>query len=204
MFTNVYFTNLSPLFKNFKIIFFQKNTLNSEKYLATIFNSIQECQHGWSHSFRILWDLNFRLIKSNGSTTSTYALKPVNCLTKSKYILSKEGKVSFNQNFLNGHQIINFEQIKGNAFIGVQIYRGHFLVAQEYFNKKQTQLQLNTIISVLNQSLNQKMASSALENQSISSLDFDFIGIKNIYLSVENNKKNNLVNQLKVQKIESW
>lgn len=200
MFTDLHFTSLAPVSANdIRIAFFQKNVAPDLR-CGTVFKIIQKCQSGWSHTIRIPWDLSFRLVKPSGNTSPPYHLKTSYSLQKKKFLIWKEGIVTVQQSYGNGKQIIDFEQIKGNAFSSIQFYRGKFLIAELYFRGKYAQFQIDTIITVIENYGGNEMDQMTTENFNSTSLDLDFTGIKSIYLSV--NKQT--INKLVVHKTEQW
>ena len=200
MFTDIYFTNLIPFSKENRTVFFQKEAV-SKVPDSIIFKAIEKCNFGWSQSIRIWWDLSFKLVNSSGNTTYTYPLMTVTSLQRTKFFIWKEGTVSITQSYGNGNQIIDFEQIKGTAFTGVQVYRGKYLIAEQCFSGKQLQFQINTIISI-SQSYNKNdlQIIETKKNQDV--LNLDYVGLKEIHFSLESNKNKN--NKLIVRKTKKW
>lgn len=197
MFTDVYFTNLSLPFRQSAIVFFKKNT-DLENDFQRPYKIIQECQYGWTSKIRFFWDLRFRLVKASANVTQPYALKTTYGFEKTKYLLWKEGTITLQQNFLNGKQIIDFKQIKGNFFSGVQIYRGTHLLVEKTFFQNQLLFEIDTIFSIAEMYYNTKGEISTATNKSKLVLDFDLIGIKKI------NFQKTPLNELIVSKTELW
>lgn len=201
MFTDIYFTNLTPLSANdTRIAFFQKNVARTASG-ATIFKVIQKCQYGWSHVVRIPWDLSFRFVKQSGNTTPVYPIKTIYKPGNKKFLISKEGIVTVKQDYGNGKQIIDFEQVRGSAFSGVQFYRGKFLIGELYFIGKHLNFQIDTLVTVTESyGKNELDTMDVATPQPVAALDIDLTGIKSVYLSI--NKKS--TNKLLVQKVEQW
>lgn len=193
MFTDVHFTNLTSLSAADRIAFFQKDT-GVMIACGTVLKVIQQCQHGWSHTIRIPWDLNFRLVKTAGITTPAYALKTTYKPGRKKYILSKEGIITLQQDYGNGKQIIDVEQVKGDAYDAVRIYRGELPIAEHFFVNRMVQFQIDNTISVVsNYNENDNLAGKT-------ALNFDLTGIKSIHIGINDPK----LNQLIVRKVEQW
>lgn len=182
MYTNFHFTNLS--IGNNNIAFFQKDR---NKSLANTKKNIwvKNCQYKWSCKIRVLWDLSFRLVKACGNTTSLYNLKTVYTTINKLFLISKHGIISIQQSHKSGKQIIDFKQIKGNEFIAIQIYRGDFLIEEQYFKGKYLSFQIGTVISI--SKLNSKEPS----------LNIDFTSLKSIYLTL-------VANKIQLETIEKW
>ncbi len=200
MFTDVHFTNLAQTTNAARLAFFQKNIALGIPF-GKVFKVIQKCQYGWSYTIRIPWDLSFRLVKPSGNTTTIYPLKETYSLEKKKFLLSKDGTISVSQDYGNGKQIIDFEQMKGSTFSSVQIYRGGFLIGEQYFREKAAQFQMDTNISIIENYILNEGEIMALEKTHSATLDFDFVGMKTIHLSLKGDKT---LNKLIVQKVEQW
>ncbi len=186
MFTDIYFTNLDTLSKMPKISFFQKNEIANVTQ-GIVFKTIDTCPFGWSHSIRLRWDLSFKFVKASGNISCAYPLKTVYDLQKTKFLIWKEGTVTVTQSYGNGNQIINFKQIKGSTFTGVQIYRGKYLMAEEYFLGNYLQFQINTLISITqNDSKNELQIIETTKKHTI--LKLDFVGLKEIHLSLKDTR----------------
>lgn len=200
MFTDIYFTNLTPVsYGDTRLAFFQKNVAGNIP-CGTVFRVIEKCPSGWSHHVRIPWDLNFRMVKLSGNTTQPYPIKTCYHPEKTKFLLWKDGTVAVNQHYGNGKQIIDFEQIKGRPFSGVQFYRGKLLIAELYFKDKYLSFEIDTQITVIENNTKNETETIAIEDISPTVLDFDFTGIKAIHLSV--NKK--ISNKLIIDDTERW
>lgn len=200
MFTDVYFTNLTPAKgSNSKIAFFQKNVAATASR-GNIFQAIRECQYGWSHVVRIPWDLSFCLVKSSGNRSPVYHLKTMYGLGNKKFLIGKEGIVTLKQNYGNGKQLIDFEQIRGTGFASVQCFRGKFLIAELPFIEKRTQFQIDTKITIIEGDGSNWDRTGVIENPSSVAYDFDLTGTKAIHITI--NKK--ILNKLIVQNLELW
>jgi len=201
MFTDIYFTNLTPLpAGNTRIAFFQK-TEDAARYGNSIFKVIEQCQHGWSHKVRVPWQLSFRLVKSCGSVGSLYPLKTVYRTANKKFLIFKDGVITVLQSYGNGKQIIDFEQLKGNSFSGVQVYRGAFLIAEMPFFPKTIRFQIDTQITIIeNAGKSEQETIELASKQPFGAINLDLTGIRRIYLTI--NKKMN--NQLSVKGVEKW
>lgn len=196
MFTDIYFTNSAPLSSPARVAISQKD-IALTRSSGTIFKVIEKCQHGWSHVVRIPWDLNFRLVKSSGNITPPYYLKTTYKSENKKFLIWKNGTITVQQNYGNGKQIIDFEQIKGNGFCSVQFYRGEFLIGELYFTGKHITFQIDNNITIIENYVPNKMGTVAGNAQS-AAFDFDLSGIRALHLSIDK------TNKLIVHKTEQW
>jgi hypothetical protein len=197
MYTDFYFTNASSVRSDNSVVFFQKTT--AQKLSMTRgFASIEKCQYGWSHKMRLHWSLSFRFVKKSGNTTPFYHLKVRYTKQKKAFFISKDGIVSMQQSY-NGKQIIDFEQIKGNDFIAVQVYRGTFLIGEQYFKGKYLNVQVNFILHVT--PYNDKNIPLLIDTiQNV--LSIDFTCFKSVYLRRIGDK--NKGNTIKMDAVEKW
>lgn len=192
MFTDFYFTNTSTSGNNNCFVLFQKSR-------TTDFISIENCQYRWSHRIRFHWDLSFRFLKKSRNTTPVYNLKTSYTKQRIKKFLSKEGIISMQQSYGNGKQVLDFEQIKGNEFIAIQLYRGELLIDEQYFKGKYLNFQIDSIISITQGNFKNK---SLLTDMIKTVLDFDFTGLKSIYLTLVGDK--NTRNEIRIDTVEKW
>ncbi len=198
MFTDFYFTNRSNIRSDHNIVFFQKIT--AQKSLTTRgFASIEKCQHDWSHKVRLPWGLSFRFVKRSGNTMPVYHLKMRYVKQKKAFFISKEGIVSMQQSYDNGKQHIDFVQMKGNDFIAIQLYRGAFLIGEQYFMGKYLNVQVDSIIHVTQCSdKNESLLADTVQNV----LNIDFICFKSVYLTRIGDK--NKGSTIKIDAVEKW
>jgi len=134
MYTDVYFTNRTPSGSDqVGLVFFQRQTAATQN-TSRIFRTIEQCPSGWSHLVRIPWNLNFRLVSTNGNFSDLRPLENVYKEGSKKYLLFKEGTLVLQQRYMNGRQYIEFEQLKGKPCAGIKLFRGDFLIAELYFN----------------------------------------------------------------------
>lgn len=195
MFTDFYFTNLYSGDNHDSIVFFQKKI--TDTLINTItFGKIENCQYNWSHKIRVSWNLRFRFLKSSGSTSEFYDLKAIYNLQNKFFLISKEGILSFQQNYGNGKQIIDFEQVKGDSLIGVQFFREEFFIGEQFFAGKRLSFYIDTTISVA------QCGKECFDEKRSSYLDFDFTSLKSVYLKFIGNKENG--NKILIDKIEKW
>jgi hypothetical protein len=198
MFTDFYFTNASSVRSDNSVGFFQKTT--AQKSSATrCFVRIEKCQYGWSYRMRLHWDLSFRFVKRSGNTTPVYHLKTSYTKQKKIFLISKGGIVSMQQSYGNGKQCIDFEKTKGNDFMAVQLYRGAFLIGEQYFKGKYLNVQVDSMIRITQ--YNDKNKSLLIDTvQNV--LNIDFICFKSVYLTRIGDK--NTGNTIKMDAIERW
>ncbi|KQB42573.1 hypothetical protein [Flavobacterium aquidurense] len=198
MFTDIYFTNLGPTLSDTGICFLQ----NTSKAISseTPFKVISCCQYGWNHKFSIPWDLHFRLIKSSGNSSESYSLWPISVQKKKKTLISKEGIVTVMQEYQNGKQVFHFEQTRGNAYSGVQLYRGSLLVATQSFIQNHAQIDLDSTIFLV-ENRHSDAQKYAQENNANSVLSFDFTGLKAVHLFLVHTKEKR---ELTIRKTEHW
>lgn len=197
MFTDIYFTNLGPTLTDTGICFSQ----NISKAISSEvpFKIVSGCQHGWSHTFRIPWDLHFRFIKSSGNSSESYSLWPVSAQSKKKTLISKDGILTVMQEYQNGKQVFYFEQTKGNVYHGVQLYRGSLLVATQTFIQNHAQIDLDTTIFFAENRHADLQKNQEYNPNSV--LSFDFTGLKAVHLFlVHTNEKR----ELTIRKTEQW
>ena len=195
MFTDVYFTNRALPHAG---IAFHHGQVLAGPVCGPVFKAIR-CPYGWMHRFRIPWQLNFRLVRSPGNSSHPYMLKHSFKPEKKQFLISMEGIITVQQSYGNGKQIIDFEQEKGKAYCGIQIYRGKFLVAEAYFSGKYLQFQLDETVSVI-QNFVEGMEITPAANSSSGTLKFDLSGLKAIYLEATDPNQNKLI----VRKQEQW
>lgn len=198
MFTDIYFTNLGPTLTDTGIYFFQ----NSSKVISleNPFKVISGCQYGWSHTFRISWDLHFCFIKSSGNISESHSLWPLSAQSRKKTLISKEGIVTVMQEYHNGKQVFHFEQTKGNTYSGVQLYRGSLLVATQSFIQNHAQIDLDTTI-FLDENRHADVQKKAQEHNANSGLSFDYTGLKAVHLFLVHTKEKR---ELTIRKTEHW
>ena len=197
MFTDFYFTNASSVRSDNSVVFFQKTTAQKSS-MTKGFASIEKCQYGWSHKKRLHWGLSFRFVKRSGNTTPFYHLKMKYTKQKKAFFISKDGIVSMQQSY-NGKQIIDFEKIKGNEFIAVQVYRGAFLIGEQYFKGKYLNIQVDSMIRVTPcNDKNTPLLIDAVQNV----IDIDFTCFKSVYLRRIGDK--NTGSTIQMDAVEKW
>jgi len=199
MFTDIYFTNLGSTLTDTDICFFQN--ISKVISLETPFKIVSSCQNGWSHKFRIPWDLRFCLIKSSGNRTEPYSLSPLPVHNKKNTLISKEGILTVIEDYQNGKQVSHFEQTKGNAYSGVQLYRGSLLVATQAFMQNHAQIDLDTTIFFVENRHSDSHKNRDQENNTTSVLSFDYAGLKAVHLFLIHTKDKR---ELTIRKIEQW
>lgn len=199
MFTDIYFTNLGPALTDTDICFFQN--ISKVISLETPFKIISNCQNGWSNLFRIPWDLSFCLIKSSGNNTEAHSLSPLPVRNKKKTLISKEGIVTVIQDYQSGKQVIHFEQTRGNAYFGVQLYRGSLLVATQGFIQNHAQIDLDTHIFLSENRHSDSQKNRHQENNMTSVLSFDYDGLKAVHVFLMHTQDKR---ELAIRKIERW
>jgi hypothetical protein len=198
MFTDIYFTNLGPTLSDTGIYFFQN--ISKVMALETPFKIINDCQYGWSHTFRIPWDLHFRFIKSSGNSSELYSLWPISAQSRKKTLISKEGIINVIQEYQNGKQVFHFEQTKGNVYSGVQFYRGSLLVVTQSFIQNHAQIDLDTTIFLV-ENRHADVQKNMQQNNTNSGLNFDFTGLKAVHLFLVHTKDKR---ELTIRKTEQW
>lgn len=186
MYTDFYLTNLSTVEMYRNVVFFQKTTTNTHPAIRS-FKNVENCQYKWSHKVRVYWDLNFRLVYASGGTTSAYPLKTVYTRQSKFFLISKEGIISVQQSYRNGKQIIDFEQIKNDGFIAIQVYRGNYLVELQYFKGKYLNSQIDTIINIT-QCYKRELSEGLSIKDLKDTLNIDFTTLKSVFLSLEGDK----------------
>ncbi len=191
MFTDIHIINKDTCpGASLNLAVFEKDTLRTIK-------NVENCPVGWSSVIRIPWALSFCFIKSSENISENYPLKKVYKEEGKKYLLFKNGSISIQQSFLNGKQVIDFHQIRGSQFSGVQIYRGEFLIDELHFTGSQLQFRIDSIIGISLISSKQEIKNSLISSESI---EINIVGKKTVNLSGNQNSRT----KFKLNDVENW
>lgn len=196
MYTDFYFTNTSAKQKNEHLVFFQDA---SSKALINnnLFASIEHCPPKWMCKIRLVWNLSFRFKKKTGSLSPKYDLKTVYHKQRPYFFISKEGSIKMEQDCNSGCQFIHFNQLKGNEFIGVQLYRGFFLIEEKMFNQNQ----LSFITDLKTQITSMEVAKkNLLSDKAPASIAIDFTGLKSVHIISSKDEKS----ILSIDTLKTW
>ncbi len=180
--TDFYLTNASASGKTEHIVFFQK-IRPSKKSGVTQFSMIKNCPYRWGHKIKVCWDLSFRLVTRSGVMTSVHFLKTIYTLQKKRYLISKDGIIMVQQSYKSGNQVIDFDQIKGNEFVAVQLYRGDILIEEAYFQGQYLHFEVGTIIRI-GFDVPKSTVNNSVTKHPRTILDIDLVGLKSIYLTI--------------------
>lgn len=200
MYTDLYVTNESHPHNGRlpRIAFFQHGT--TAAFGSTAFRVIRECQYGWSHRIRIPWELSFRLVRTTGNTTEARLLKTTYRTERPYYLIAENSTIVIRQSYGGGKQLLVIEQIKGNAFTSVQLYRGLLLIAERPFTGKQACFQLDNTVCVAEEY--DTSDSEVPEPVRAATRELDLTGLKTIRLALTGNTQAGY--RLTVRAQEKW
>ncbi|MFY0629708.1 MAG: hypothetical protein JXR05_04955 [Flavobacteriaceae bacterium] len=198
MFTDFYFTNLSST-RDLNSIVFSQKTMAQESSMTSFFFSIENCQYKWSHKIRVYWNLGFRFIERSGNISPLYNLKTSFTKQKKAFIISKSGITSIQQGYSNGKESVDFEKLKGDGFIAVQLYRGDYLIGEQYFKGSHLNFQVDSIISISQYNHKNK---TLFEDIRRTILNVDFICFRSVFIKLLGDK--NTGTSLKIESAKKW